>query len=487
MPAKRSLTLALALLLAIALPVHGATAPVLQQIDLLPGAASSSPGELVSFKNRVYFSANDGTHGQELWRTDGAADATHTGTELVCDLFSAPGYGSSPHNLTVLGDWLYFTADAGIARYRLYRTNGAVNSCELVTDVGDYGYSTSLQVVGDQLWFGAYGATGGLEPAMTTANSTPAMVLDINPSGNSYPSGFTKLGSYVYFAADDGVNGEELWRSNGIGAEMVANINAGGDSNPRELTAVGDTLYFSGYTAGIGTELMHADASGYGGAFDIYDGPETSNPSGLTNFKGQLYFSAFTPANGNELWRVASSGTAVERVTDINPGANSSSPVFLTPIGDWLYFSADDGATGNEVWRTNGTTTQMVKEIVPGTTGSYPFGFVEHSGAIFFIAGNGSTNTMFRTTGTAASTVVAVDSSGTNPYIGCECNTPIVFVGDRTFTYMGNSEYGFEVSFFDPELPSTDREGSGLLTALMIGAALTAAAGLTVRLRAARK
>ncbi len=487
MPAKRSLTLALAMLLVAAIPARGATPPTMQQIDLRPGADSSSPGELVSFAGKIFFSADDGTHGQELWRTDGAPDATHTGTELVCDLRSGDGLGSNPSNLTVLGNWLYFTADAGIARYRLYRTNGAVNSCELVTDVGDYGW-THLKAVGDQLWFGVYGATGGFEPTMTTAAGTPAMVHDINPSGNSEPSGFTKLGSYVYFAANNGTDGEELWKSNGTGATMVADINetTGEGSGPGGLIAVGNTLYFHAYTPSTGRELMHVSASGYDGYFDINDGVNNSGPEYLTNFNGRLYFTAVTEENGDELWRVTSNGTSVERVTDINPGTNTSFLQSLTPIGDWLYFSADDGTHGQELWRTNGTTTELVKDISLGAGASYPIGFTEQDGMIFFQAYTGVTWTIFQTTGTAATTVEAVTGTGTNPIIGCECDTPVVFLGDRAFTYMSNAEYGYEAAFFDPLLPSTNREASGLSTALIIVSALTAAAGLTLRKRAAK-
>ena len=487
MPAKRSLTLALAMLLVAAIPARGATPPTMQQIDLRPGADSSSPGELVSFAGKIFFSADDGTHGRELWRTDGAPDATHAGTELVCDLRSGDGLGSNPSNLTVLGNWLYFTADAGIARYRLYRTNGAVNSCELVTDVGDYGW-THLKAVGDQLWFGVYGATGGFEPAMTTAAGTPAMVLDINPSGNSEPSGFTKFGSYVYFAANNGTDGEELWKSNGTGATMVADINetTGEGSGPGGLIAVGNTLYFRAYTPSTGSELMHVSASGYDGYFDINDGVNNSGPEYLTNFNGRLYFTAVTEENGDELWRVTSNGTSVERVTDINPGTNTSFLQSLTPIGDWLYFSADDGTHGQELWRTNGTTTELVKDISLGAGASYPIGLTEQDGMIFFQAYTGVTWTIFQTTGTAATTVEAVTGTGTNPIIGCECDTPVVFLGDRAFTYMSNAEYGYEVAFFDPLLPSTNREDSGLSTALIITSALTAAAGLTLRMRAAK-
>ena len=65
------------------------------------------------------------------------------------------------------------------------------------------------------------------------------MVKDINPdNGDGIPSNFT---SYIYtttelfFAADDGTNGNELWKTNGTdaGTSMVFDINPGaGDSDP---------------------------------------------------------------------------------------------------------------------------------------------------------------------------------------------------------------------------------------------------------------
>jgi ELWxxDGT repeat protein len=490
MPAKRSLTLALALLLVAAIPVRGATPPTLHQIDLRPGVDSSGPGDLISFKDRVYFVANDGSHGQELWRTDGAADASHTGTELVCDLFTAPGYGSNPYNLTVFGDWLYFMADAGVARYALFRTNGAIDGCELVDPsiTGDFSFE-SPRVVGDQLWFGGRNASDDVELWMTTSTGTPVQVLNINPTSSSYPSEFTQLGSNVYFRAYTDQEGVELWKSSGTGATMVADINGapGQGSNPSNLVAIGDTLYFSGNTESDGVELMHASASGYDGYFDINDGLWNSQPNNLTNFKGQLYFAASTLEFGSELWRVTSDGSDVERLTDINPGTGSSGPDYLTPIGDWIYFRAYNSSFGYELWRSNGTTTELVIDILPGADSGYPFGFVERDGVIFFQASTGPTWTIFQTTGTAESTVEAVTGTGTNPYIGCECDSPVVFAGDRAFTYSSNDEYGFEVAFFDPLLPSTNRDGTGLSTALIIGAALTAAAGLTLRMRAAKQ
>jgi ELWxxDGT repeat protein len=449
-------------------------------------ADGSSPGELISFAGKIFFSANDGTNGQELWRTDGAPDATHTGTELACDIATGAGESSSPSNLVVYGDHLYFQATNGDSE--MYRTNGEINGCEEVdinpTGSGGFG---EARVVGDQLWWSATNGTDGIEPYLYN-DVSGGMVYDINPTGDSFPSGFTKLGAQVFYAANNGTDGYELWRSSESGTSLAANINEtpGEGSNPQELfaSAAYDILLFRAYSPTAGWELFGTDGIDVE-VFDINVGVESSDPSQFTEINGTIYFTAFTEETGMELWSLNETD-GLEIVSDITPGINSSSPQQLTAIGDWLYFTANAGAFGYELWRTNGTTTEMVIDLLPGSDGAYPFGFVEHDGVIFFSANNGSNWTLFQTTGTAASTVEAVTTTGTSPYAGCECSTPIVFLGDRAFTYMGNAEYGYEVAFFDPLLPSTNRNGSGLPLMLIMGAALTAAASVSLRLRTNR-
>jgi hypothetical protein len=38
------------------------------------------------------------------------------------------------------------------------------------------------------------------------------LLMDIKPNGASNPQDFTNVGNVVYFSADDGVHGRELWR-----------------------------------------------------------------------------------------------------------------------------------------------------------------------------------------------------------------------------------------------------------------------------------
>ena len=61
-------------------------------------------------------------------------------------------------------------------------------------------------------------------------------------------------------------------------------------------------------------------------------------------------------------------------VKDINPGSTGSYPANLTAWAAPLYFTANDGTNGNELWKSDGTAagTVLVKDINPGATGSSP-------------------------------------------------------------------------------------------------------------------
>jgi ELWxxDGT repeat protein len=70
---------------------------------------------LTAAGGRVFFAADDGVHGLELWQTDGTAH----GTRMVDDL--NPGEpGSWPSGMTQAGDLLFFSANDGLAGYELW-------------------------------------------------------------------------------------------------------------------------------------------------------------------------------------------------------------------------------------------------------------------------------------------------------------------------------------------------------------------------------
>ena len=79
--------------------------------DINPGAAGSRPWvglSLAPVNNTLFFNANDGTNGHELWKTDG----TPAGTAMVKDIISGSG-SSAPLKMKGIGNRLFFTADDG--------------------------------------------------------------------------------------------------------------------------------------------------------------------------------------------------------------------------------------------------------------------------------------------------------------------------------------------------------------------------------------
>ena len=71
------------------------------------------------------------------------------------------------------------------------------------------------------------------------------MVKDIDSGGSGNPSNFAVMGNTLYFTANDGTNGNELWKSDGTtsGTMMVTDIHSGvASSSPTELTVMGRTL-----------------------------------------------------------------------------------------------------------------------------------------------------------------------------------------------------------------------------------------------------
>ena len=61
---------------------------------LIRGLASRGPADFTVFDGKLYFRADDGVNGTELWVTDG----TENGTELVKDIYPG-GNSSNPRDL----------------------------------------------------------------------------------------------------------------------------------------------------------------------------------------------------------------------------------------------------------------------------------------------------------------------------------------------------------------------------------------------------
>jgi trimeric autotransporter adhesin len=375
------------------------------------GTADSDPKDgFVIFNNELYFSAIDATHGRELWKTNG----TDAGTVLVKDINpTGDAFPTSavftPHtSFGVIGGVLVFTATSHITPglpplgdfpdQELWKTNGTDGGTILLKDIypGDSSsYISNFTQYGTNLIFTAFDPTNGDALWKTDGSvSGTVMVKDINtgtpiqpPFYFSEPTitpAFFNFQNKLYFTANNGTNGFELWvtdATNG-GTSLVKDINPGSpDAFPFGFAYVSlavknnSKFFFAAATANEGTELWESDGtpSGTNLLKDIAPGGVSSDvltiPNFLTNglFQGNKFFLvANTPAEGTELW--ISDGTAggTQLVKDIYPGTNDGTAgSALIYTNTKAYFTANDGTHGEELWQTDGTPTgtSLVQDV----------------------------------------------------------------------------------------------------------------------------
>src|SRR5258706_82727 len=91
----------------------------------------------------------------------------------------------------------------------------------------------------------------------TATTARPSPLRDVNPSGSSVPANLRNVQGRLFFTADDGVHGDELWASDGTtdGTAMVADLNPSGGSYPHAIVNVGGVLYLAADDGTSGTQL----------------------------------------------------------------------------------------------------------------------------------------------------------------------------------------------------------------------------------------
>lgn len=398
--------------------------------DIYPGAMGSTPGRFSVINNKLAFFANDSTDGYELW-SSGGTDAT---TKLVYDI--NPGAADADFMLdyvkmAMVGNKVYFPADDGTHGIELYSWDGT-NAPMLASDIhpGAAGsLFTELAAVQNTIYFPTNDATYGVELwSYNPINGHSQIVADIR-SGlqDSDPHNLVAYKNKLIFAATDGITGTELYMYDPVSqtASRIFDINPGIESSdPQSLVVLNDKLYFSATSGAAGRELYMYDGTNVVRVTDIYPGSgdgiqavangeinigaigniiyfngtngggmeqqiymydpatnksslyaiinltETSKPSNFTTYGNKLYFSADDGAHGNELWAIDGNNHNYI-VYDINDSGDSD-PMDLTVMNGKLYFSAYSPAYGRELYSFTDTTLSVPKVLFNGVSGVYP-------------------------------------------------------------------------------------------------------------------
>jgi ELWxxDGT repeat protein len=426
-------------------------------------AKSGDVRYITEFNKSVYFTADDGVNGRQLWRSDGTPD----GTAIFLNR-TAPGFGSDIDELVVVGDQLYF-------RY-----------------LGDNG-------AGTELW-----KTDGTEAGTM-------MVKDLHPGpGGLRPYLLTEAGGLLYFFTRDDQNVTvTLWKSDGteMGTMIVSTIASAylQGREPTDIREVDGKVFFE-----VNNDLWVTDGTQAGTELlrEFLDMPPhlTQLPQRqFVELNGQLYFHAADVEHGRELWTSDGTDAGTVLVKDIRPGVYSSADYQSQAVAtsDALYFSADDGdpntglwtsggtpegtrpwdvdllpagaqiasnvtplvdrllflahepSTGVEPWVSDGTSegTLRLADVYPGELGIYTNFFV-HDGIAYFSAYDGNANALWRTDGTPEGTAMAANWS----------SSPQAFAAGQFFGLTRDDAHGEELWAWDGTL-----DGAALLRDIRLG------------------
>ena len=364
---------------------------------------------------RVYFSAHTTSFGRELWITDGTA----TGTKMVIDL--VPGKDASdPHGLTAVGSRLVFGTTS-----KLYATDGTAagttmlrNGIALLESSAILGVSNT-----ERLFFSAFDARSGYEVFETdgTPNGTKLFADLSTGSGSSSPFRFARLSattmSFFVYDWQATTRIAQLWFSDGTlaGTRLVATFPGMASTSARSV-ASGNAVFFdlfpiTGHYNNTQLFVSRGTAATTGLVAQT-SGLDVLGVRDMTSIDGgRVVLQGRDRRLGSELF-IADPGT-LDLLADIQApiqNTKSSQPRSTVRLGDKLLFTADDGLHGRELWIHGPTSTRLVLDLVPGSTGSDPSQLCAFGDKVVFSASTPSTGIeLFVTDGTAHGTTLLAD------------------------------------------------------------------------------
>ena len=420
--------------------------------DVRRGPDDSNIKFLTVFQDYVYFQADDGKTGAELWRTPSASSVSpvnSTVASLFLNILPGPT-GSFPSNLFVYQGKLYFAADGLDLSWRM--TYDHQDQCAGFRQ-STFNPSVYFAVANSSVWDPArvYDCPPGYYWASTEEGyrlfppgsaSTEEMLVD----------GMDAVSQHAYdpltYYGQCGWNGYTWGNDRKVrfrfsdSATTGAYKHAGKRDSFRPDLDPPNNLFLNEFAgvvcvegtstkARTGSELWVSDGTveGTRRLQDINKGPQGSHPAYMTSFNGYMYFVATSEWEGRELWRTSGEPEDVQLVsvaTDgIFPGRDSADPSDLTSAGLLMFFAATDGQRGREVWYVdpnNAGTDLVCIDLVRGPDSSNPGLFTSSGDAlpVYFQATTSTSGSeLWVSDGTGQGTVMVRDicpgSRGSNP------------------------------------------------------------------------
>jgi trimeric autotransporter adhesin len=326
--------------------------------DINPGtSAYGYPFGFVKFQGKLYFAADSANTGTEMWTSDGTDSGTHLFKDINPDVWGNSVSGQPAVGTDAFYFWAKNSTSNGA---ELWKSDGTpqgtmqLKDIRAGTDGGQpsyFGYIPMSNSVwlGDKLLFSA--DDGDIGPELWITDGTEAgtqLLYDIRTGVSGSNMQFlTDVNGKAYFRARSS-SGQELWVSDGTaaGTHLVKDINPGTASsiNPNvevNYAVYEDKIYFTANDGTTGAELWVTDGTEAGTqlVFDLNPGAEASTPTNCQVMGDFLYFFATTLANGTELWKLSlkTSATATlenQIVTKVYPTLSTEGIFYFNHAGE---------------------------------------------------------------------------------------------------------------------------------------------------------
>jgi len=260
---------------------------------------------------------------------------------------------------------------------KLFKVNNTTKKIEEIKNINNNSNDDNIYFLNstdDTLFFTAMTETSGSELWKTDGTKDGTILIkDINPGTQSSIDidglqffGYTSssiIDSQLYFVANDGIHGNELWRSNGFetGTTLVKDINPGPKSSlsfspfnqSNNFVNIGDSTYFIASPSAIG-ELWKSDGTSEGTelVLNFSNSNRLNFINKLTTINNQIYFPAHTNITGRQLWRFNPTSITLS-TNDID--LNNRIFIFPIPTKDIIFFPTNKKISNIALYNINGS------------------------------------------------------------------------------------------------------------------------------------